>query len=362
MFGRLFALIKKEFLAIKNDKKSLIVVVIPPMIQMIIFSFAATLEIKQISLIFIDQDNTKESREFIQEIKGSKYIKSLESVPNYEKAIEKINNQEAIGLVVIPHNFEKNLKTTNSKIQFILDGRHSNTAQMVEGYFSQMVQNYQNKTIKNPIQIITRNFYNPNLDNFWWIVPNLFGSITMIVAMLLTSLSIAREKELGTFDQIMVSPLRPIEILLGKFLPAFIISILESTVILSIALIFFKVPLNGSIWLLYLGVIVFLFSMSGIGLFISMISNTQQQAILGSFVILLPSLLLSGFSTPIENMPQWLQSVTDFIPLKYYILLVRGVFLKDISFSDSLFDIVPMFVLGVIFFIGTMIFFKKNTL
>ena len=182
----------------------------------------------------------------------------------------------------------------------------------------------------------------------------------MVVAMILTSLSIAREKELGTFDQLLVSPLRPIEILLGKLLPALIISIAESTIILFVAIHLFGVPLNGSVWMLYLSVVVFLFSMSGIGLFVSAISKTQQQAILGSFVVLLPSFLLSGFATPIENIPEWLQPVTNFIPLKYYLILIKGIFLKDMSFEAALPELLPMLLLGIIFLSGTVIFFKKR--
>lgn len=361
MLGRLFALIKKEFLAIKNDKKSLVIVIIPPMVQLIVFSFAATLEVKNIDLVVFDQDGSRQSSELIREFKGSKYVKSLKYATSYAEGADKINKQEAIAFVIIPNDFAKNIKTTNSRIQLILDGRRSNTAQVVEGYVSQMVVNYQNQeSSKKPIQVIARNFYNPNLNNFWWIVPNQFGSITMIVAMLLTSLSIARERELGTFDQLMVSPLRPIEILLGKLLPALMISFAESIIILFVAINFFSIPLTGSVFILYLGVAIFLFSMSGIGLFISTISQTQQQAILGSFIILLPSFLLSGFATPVENMPEWLQPVTDFIPLKYYLVLIKGVFLKDISLGSALYEMTPMFLIGAFSFIGTVLFFKKR--
>ena len=363
MFGRLLSLIKKEFLAIKNDKKSLIIVIIPPMMQLIVYSFAATLEVKHISLVIFDQERSQQSYRLIHELQGSKYVQSLQSVTSYEEGAKIINHQEAIAFLIIPSDFSSHLKTTNSKLQLILDGRRSNTAQIVEGYISQMVSNYQSQeSRKNPIQIISRNFYNPNLNNFWWIVPNLFGSITMIVAMLLTSLSIAREKELGTFDQIMVSPLSPIEILLGKLLPALLISVAESTIILLIAISFFHIPLLGSIWILYLSVIVFLFSMAGIGLLISIISTTQQQAILGSFVFILPSMLLSGFATPIENMPEWLQLATDYIPLKYYLILIKGVFLKDISIVSATYEIVPMLLLGLLSFGIAILFFKRRTL
>ncbi|MGE0052376.1 MAG: ABC transporter permease [Arcobacter sp.] len=361
MLQRLLALIKKEILAIRNDKKSLMVVIIPPLVQVIIFSFAATLEVKNIDLVLLNQDGSQKSQELIRNLQGSNYIKSLKFVKSYEEGKEKIDIQDAIGFLIIPNNFAKNLEKGNSNIQLILDGRRSNTSQIVEGYLNQIILNYLKKDeITSKIHIIPRNFYNPNLDNFWWIVPSLFCSISMVVAMILTALSIAREKELGTFEQILVSPLNSVEILLGKLLPALIISTIESSFILFVAIFLFGVPLNGSIWLLYLSVVVFLFSMSGIGLFISSISNTQQQAILGSFIVMLPSFLLSGFATPISNMPAWLQTFTDFIPLKYYLELIKGIFLKDISFSIALNNLIPMFLFGIISLYGTLLFFKNK--
>jgi len=361
MLQRLLALIKKEILAIRNDKKSLMVVIIPPLVQVIIFSFAATLEVKNIDLVLLNQDGSQKSQELIRNLQGSNYIKSLKFVKSYEEGKEKIDIQDAIGFLIIPNNFAKNLEKGNSNIQLILDGRRSNTSQIVEGYLNQIILNYLKRDeITSKIHIIPRNFYNPNLDNFWWIVPSLFCSISMVVAMILTALSIAREKELGTFEQILVSPLNSVEILLGKLLPALIISTIESSFILFVAIFLFGVPLNGSIWLLYLSVVVFLFSMSGIGLFISSISNTQQQAILGSFIVMLPSFLLSGFATPISNMPAWLQTFTDFIPLKYYLELIKGIFLKDISFSIALNSLIPMFLFGIISLYGTLLFFKNK--
>ena len=363
MFGRLLALMKKEFLAIKNDKKSLVVVIIPPLIQVFLFSFAATLEVKHIEMAVMDKSGSEQSHALVREFKGSPHVKTVRYAKSYEEGTAMINTQKVLALVVIPDDFAKTLGTEHSELQLILDGRRSNTAQIVEGYLAQMILNYEKREgARVPVEVVARNFYNPNLDNFWWIVPNLFGSITMVVAMLLTSLSIARERELGTFDQIMVSPLRPFEILLGKLLPALLISLFESTIILFAAVNFFEVPLNGELWLLYLSVAVFLFSMSGIGLFVSAVAQTQQQAILGSFVILLPSFLLSGFATPVENIPYWLQPVTDFIPLKSYLLLIKGVFLKDISFADAVPELVPMFLLGVMFLSGTLLFFKKKVL
>jgi len=363
MIGRLFALIRKEALAIKNDKKSLFVVIVPPLVQVLIFSFAATLEVKHIDLAIFDQDGTHASQELIQEFKGSPYVQKLLRIHNNHEVSELINTQQVLAVLVIPSGFGKELLKAKANVQLLLDGRRSNTAQITEGYLSSIVQTFflKRQPTSSAVSIQTRFFFNPNLSNFWWIVPNLFGTITMVVAMLLTALSIARERELGTFDQILVSPLRPFEILIGKLIPALLISMIESILILLIAIYLFGVPLMGSLTILYTGVIVFLFSISGIGLFISAISNTQQQAILGSFVFLLPSILLSGFATPVENMPSWLQPLTAHTPLKYYLVLIKGVFLKDMSWGIAWTQIVPMFFLGIIFMSIAMVFFRRRS-
>jgi len=358
---RLFALIKKEFLAIRNDKKSMFVITFPPLIQICLFAFAATTEVKHINLAVFDQDGSYESREFVQTLKGSNYIESLINVQSYDKARDLIDMKKIVGFVVIPQNFAKDIGASNSKIQLILDGRRSNTAQIAEGYISQILARSQAKEgARNPLEIYPRYLYNQNLDNFWWIVPNLFASITMLLAVILSALSIAREKELGTFEQILVSPLRPYEILLGKLIPGLTISILVSTFVLAFIIFVFKVPFLGSFWLLYLGVVICLFAVSGVGLFISSLCKTQQQAILGSFIFLLPSILLSGFATPVENQPLWLQPLSDFIPLKYYIILVKDLFLKDISFAVALPLLIKMFLLGAVSLTAALVLFKKK--
>jgi ABC-2 type transport system permease protein len=358
---RLLALIKKEFLAIRNDKKSMFIIIVPPFLQIFLFAFAATTEVKHIDLAVLDRDGSYESQEFTQTIKGSSYVASVANLRSYDKAQELMDAKKIIGFVVIPDNFAKDLGTKESKIQLILDGRRSNSAQVVEGYVSQMLIRFQEKQgAKSPLELYPRYLYNQNLSNFWWIVPNLFGSITMLLAVILSALSIAREKELGTFEQVLVSPLRPYEILLGKLIPGLIISLLVSSLILSLAIFGFKVPFLGSLWLFYIGVVIFLFTISGVGLFISSLSKTQQQAILGSFVFLLPSFLLSGFTAPIENMPLWLQPLCEFIPLKHYIVFIKGVFLKDISLATAMPLFIKMFLLGVASLTAAMVLFKKK--
>lgn len=364
MINRVIALMKKEILSILNDKKSLFVIIVPPLMQLFLFAFAATTEIKNINLAVMDKESSYYSREFTQKIKGSSYVDKLYSIQSYKEARELLDTKKIIAFIVIPETFSNNLGQDNSNIQMILDGRRSNSAQITEAYISQMLLNFQNEQsgAKSNVEIHSRNLYNPNLNNFWWIVPNLFGSITMLVAIILSALSIAREREVGTFEQLLVSPLSNFEILLGKLLPGLVISVLESTIILFLAIELFNIPFFGSIFILYMGAVIFLFSISGVGLFISALCSTQQQAILGAFVFLLPAFLLSGFVTPVENMPSWLQPFSDVIPLKYYIILIKGVFLKDISFSIALDLMIPMAIFGVVSLGLAMFFFKRRTI
>ncbi|RAZ52832.1 ABC-2 transporter permease [Campylobacter hyointestinalis] len=345
---RLLALIKKEALAIKNDRRSMFVIIVPPLLQILIFAFSVTLEVKNLNLAILNLDSSSYAKEVITKLESAKFIKNITMVKSYEEGKRLITNQKVLAFLVIPKNFSK-----GENLALVMDGRYSNSAQIANGYIEQTISG---------LSIDERNFYNPNLDNFWWIVPNLSCSILMVMSIVLTSLSISREREVGTFDQIIVSPLNSFEILLGKLLPAFLISLVLSNVVLFIAYFFFKVPIVGSLWLLYLGTAIFIFCVCSIGLFISVFSNTQQQAILGAFVFLLPSFMLSGFATPIENMPSWLQPISYFVPLTYHIAFVKGVLLKDISFMQSLEYILPMAVFGIIVFIITLIFFRRSIL
>jgi ABC-2 type transport system permease protein len=356
---RLLALIKKEFLSIRSDGKSMFVIIALPLIQILIFSFAATTEVKYMDLAIFDQDGSYQSREFVQEVKGSKYVRNLINVQNYETAQKMIDTKKIIAFMVIPDGFSKNLGTQDSKIQLILDGRRSNTAQVVEGYISQILIKTQSKE-DSSLELQLHYLYNQNLNNFWFIVPNLFGSITMLLAIILCALSITREKELGTYEQILVSPLNSHEILLGKLIPGLLISIAVSSVILCLAIFVYEVPFLGSLTLLYTGVVIFLFTISGVGLFISALCKTQQQAILGSFVFLLPSFLLSGFTTPVENIPSWLMPLSDIIPLKYYIIFIKGVFLRGMELHAALPLLIKMFLLGVVSLTAAFILFKKK--
>lgn len=367
MFGRIKALIIKELLTVWRDKKSRFFLVFPPLFQLFVFAFAATLDVKNVPIAFLNRDGGKASFELIQRFNGSPTFTKNFYVENLEEIAHVIDTQKALMVLHFDEQFSRNLYANKpASLQLILDGRKSNTAQVVLGYAQQIVQRFNQDFAelqglpKQSSVLITRNWFNPNLLYYWFNVPNLCGVLTMLVTIIITSLSVARERELGTFDQMLVSPLRPFEILLGKTVPALIISLVEAFVIIGIAVYFFRIPFTGSLLLLYFSLIVFISSVVGVGLFLSSVSKTQQQAVLGSFIFLSPALLLSGYATPIENMPQWLQIIDLANPLRYFLVIVKGIFLKSMPAHLVWSNTWPMALIGLFTFFGAGWFFSRR--
>jgi ABC-2 type transport system permease protein len=241
----------------------------------------------------------------------------------------------------------------------ILDGRRSNASQIVLGYLTAIASDVSSSirleeagagALSDAAQapLAVRHWFNPNLTYLWFTVPGLIGTLGLLISLVVTGQSVARERELGTFDQLMVSPLRTSEILIGKLVPPLIIGMVQATAFILVTVFFFEVPLRGSLGLLYLGVFFFLASAVGVGLFISSLAETQQQAFLGTFLFASPAILLSGFATPIENMPGWLQTVTLINPLRHVIVILRGVFLRGMPSADVMANIVPLMLIALV--------------
>jgi ABC-2 type transport system permease protein len=352
---RVKALIIKEMLAVLRDKKSRFMLILPPLVQLIILSHAATLDVMNISLAVYNQDSGWYSHELVQRIKGSPYFLHVYEYKNPQEAKRAIDTQK----VIVSLNFQSNFSRLvaggqSAPLQVVLDGRKSNASQIVLGYLTLILQefnvdilHYQGVEIARPIDIEFRSFFNPNIDYIYFTVPTLVAILSMMLALTLTSLSVSRERENGTFDQLLVSPLQPWQILIGKMMPAMLISIVESTLLMILAVLLFSVPFKGSLVLLYLSMIVFLFSIVGIGLFISSVSHTQQQSILGSFVFITPVMLLSGYATPIENMPTWLQPFTNLLPLKHFFIIIKGIFLKNMPATEVWLHTWPMALIAL---------------
>lgn len=349
MSGGVRALVRKELLAVLRDKQSRIALFMPPILMLTIFAFAATLEVKRVDLAVLNLDGGKASVELIERFSGAPYFKNvffLHGVPEIAPALE---TERAMAVLVLDQNFSRDVAACRpATAQLLLDGRRSNTAQIVQGYASRIVEEFvrdharRNALPGPPAQLVARNWFNPNLEYLWYTVPNLIGLLSMSVGLLVTSLSVARERELGTYDQLLVTPLTPGGILAGKTIPAMILGLVEGSLITVVAIVFFRIPFAGPVAALGLGLFLFMLSVVGFGLFISSLCNTQQQAILGTFTFMIPATLLSGFATPIETMPAFLQIVSLANPLRHFLVAIRGILLKAMPFPMVLETIWPL--------------------
>ncbi len=355
MIRHILALMQKEFLALLKDKKSRFTIIIPPIVQLLVFGYAATYDLTDVPLAVYDEDRSAASRELIARFTGSPNFREVARITRQDRIAPLIDRKEALVLVHIHPRFARNLLTGKTgRIQVIVDGRNSNTAMIALGYVRSIVTRFNLEWTAThggphpPARLETRAWYNANLESRWYIVPGIVGLLTLVVTMLVTALSVAREREQGTFDQLLVTPLRPVEILLGKALPGFIIGAAEATVIILLTVFWFQVPLRGNIVILYAGLFLFLLSAIGVGLMISSLSVTQQQGLLGAFMFLVPAIILSGFTTPIANMPAAVQKLTLLNPLRYFMVVIRGVFLENAPMHLYLDQFWPMAVIGVV--------------
>lgn len=366
-FIRLFALIIKEFHSVWRDPKSRSLLFIPPIVQLFLFSHAATLDIENISLAVLNEDSTPVSREFLSRISGSKYFKKIIYVKNLDELKNALDTETVRGALYIKNDFTKKYLVANSGVNFggadmelILDGRHTNGSQIIGAYLTQIVQDFSKTApiesgVLGPVSkktsqilITTRNRYNPNLYYHWFIISSLVGILSMSMVVLLSALSLAREKESGTFDELLVSPLKPYEILLGKLLVPLFFGVLDGGIILLAAKFIFHLPVLGSMPLYFFALSVFLISISGVGLFISSLTKTQQQAMLGVFVFMFPAMILSGYSAPVENItPEWLQNLTLLNPLRFFLVISKGIILKNINFYLCILNLIPILFISV---------------
>lgn len=363
---RIFALVRKEILTLLKDPKGRLVLIAPPLLQLFVFSFAATMEIKNVSIGIFNQDLGKEGYELVQRIVGSPTFTKVFFIYRQEEIKDVIDNQKAMVVMTIPQDFSRKLNANAlAKIQVILDGRRSNAAQIVNGYINTIVGNFEQEWQKTPNPplppiMIIRSWFNENLLYLWFTVPAMICILSMLISLVVTALSVARERELGTFDQLMVSPLTPSEILVGKTLPALIIGMTEGALMWAAAIWFFKVPFHGSAFLMIYLLFIFMMSSVGVGLFISSICKTQQQAVLGVFIYMVPVVTLSGYASPVENMPQWLQTLTWFNPLKFTLVAVMGIFLKGMPASEIFVTTWPLLVVGAVTLAIAAWFFKQR--
>lgn len=349
---RVIALMKKEFITIWKDPKTKGIIIGMPIMQLLVFSNAATMEVKNIDTVVLNRSQSVEARELLSRFENSTRFRTFYYVDNEEDFRKKIDTQKVqIGLH-INNDFARNIKNGNgASLQVISDGRQTNSAAIASGYASQIAVKYGEEINDKKgagINISVRNWFNPNLEYKWYILTVIVAMLSLVTTLILTSLSIARERELGTFDQLIVSPLSSLEILFGKAIPPLCISMVLTLIMTGIIIVFFHIPFAGSIILFLSSIFISLLAIVGVGLYISAICNTQQQAILSVMTFMMPAVLLSGFISPIEDMPVFLQYLTWLNPVRFFMVLTRGIFLKGMTLEDVFSNWIPLLIIAFI--------------
>jgi ABC-2 type transport system permease protein len=364
----MLSLARKEFLVILKEKKSRVVIIVPPVIQLVVFGYAATFDLSNVPMAVYNEDRGAASRDLVARFTGSPTFHETARILREEDVRRLIDDGRVILVLHIHPDFTGDLlRGRPANVQVILDGRNSNTAVVALNYARSIVDRFSREWAESqglrgpPAELEIRSWFNPNLESRWFIVPGIAGVLTLVVTTLLTALSVAREREQGTFDQLLVTPLRPGEVLVGKAVPAFVIGTGEATLIALVAVFWFRVPLLGSVLTLYVGIGLFLLSAIGVGLMISSIAVTQQQGLLGGFLFLVPSITLSGFATPIANMPEVIQWLTYINPARYFMVILRGVFLEGASFHVLVPQFWPLAVIGAVNLVLAAWLFRHRT-
>ena len=346
MFARLKQMLIKEFIQVFRDKRTRFILIGPPIVQMLVFGYAATFEIHHVTTVVLDLDHSQQSRDLVSRFTSSPYFDVERQLTDAHHIRDLIDRGEAtVGLEIDAGFAQKLLKGETAPVQVIVDATNSNTALIASGYISQIAlgfgQQYQQERIGRvapalagqipSVQLDARPWYNTSLRSRWFFVPGVIGSLTLVLVITLTAFAVVREREIGTLEQIMVTPIRPAEFILGKTLPFFVIGLFDVSLIAIAGTFWFQVPFRGHILVLFAGSILFLICMLGVGLLISTVSSTQQQAMVTAFFFIMPAITFSGFGFPISTMPKWLQLLTYLSPLRYFLVVLRATYLKGVG-------------------------------
>lgn len=348
--SRILFLCRKELLALLKDPASRVILFAPALVQSLLFGYAATFDLTHARYAVLDQSRSASSTELISRLDGTGVFRRVAMLDGAQQISHAIERDGALMVISFPADFELRLAAGQAApLQLILDGRNSSTAGLAAAYVGAIVGDLnQARGVTTPVRIERRAWYNPNLESRWNILPALIAALSMLQTLLISALSVAREREQGTFDQLLVTPLTPMQILVGKALPAMFVGLVQSTIILLVIRYWFQIPMSGSVGLMYLGLVTFTLAAVGIGLSISALSVSMQQAMLFTFLMIMPLMLLSGLLTPAANMPRALQLATYANPLRFAIDLVRRVYLEGAGLSQVGFDFIPMLAIAAV--------------
>jgi len=354
MASRILALVVKEFITLLKEGKSRAVLILPPLVQLLVFGYAATYDLKHVPYAVYNEDTGPGGRRMVAMLRGSSVFSEAAIVSSIDEVAPLVDARKVLLVLHIDARFTRDLLASRpARMQVIVDGRNSNTALIAVGYVRNMVGRFNREWADErgmpapPAELEMRAWFNPNLESRWFFLPGIIGILTLLVTLVITAMSVAREREQGTFDQLLVTPMNPLEILLGKALPGFIIGFVEATVITLVAVLWFDIPLLGSVSTLYAGLALFLLSAVGVGLMISSLAVTQQQGLLGAFLFMVPAIILSGFATPIANMPVAVRLITYVDPLRYFVIILRKLFLEGAPAAALVHQFWPMALIGI---------------
>jgi ABC-2 type transport system permease protein len=367
MFERIKHLAIKEFIETFRLKRRVFFILVPPFLQLLVFGYVATLDVNNVPTVWLDADKSQESRELARRIEASGYFSIVARPASSKEIAPLVDKGEAIVAIEVDRQFSKNIrKGMPGRIQVIVDGTDSNTALIAMNYVTLIAARYATD-LGTPLAVDgprpdfrTRVWYNPDLRSRNYFLPGVIALIIMLTCLMLTSMAVVRERETGTMEQLMVTPITPLELMIGKTLTPTFIGFVDMLMITVGGVLWFDVPIKGSIFFLFIATGVYVLSLLGIGLFISTISKSQQQAMLASFFFFQPAILLSGFVTTIESMPAVFQYVTYLSPLRYYLVIVRGVFLKGVGWEVLWGQVLALLALGVAIFLLSALRFKKR--
>jgi ABC-2 type transport system permease protein len=339
---RLRALLAKEFRQVLRDPRMRFFVIVPPLVQLVIFGYAASFDVRQAQVGVVEQSHSQGSRELLGSVAATGHF-TLHYFDNMNQARTAVDRGDVRAVIHIAARFEQ-----EPVVQLIADGSDSNSAQMIVGELSRTLQQHARLAAAAPplLAVEDRAWFNPNLDDRDYFVPGIMANVVLIATMILTAMTVVRERELGTLERLLVTPVARLEFLIAKMVPVACIGLADVALITGVAVFWFDVPLRGGPGALLLGSLLFLGSTLGLGLLVSSYASTQQQAMLLAFFVIMPTVILSGFAFPIANMPQEVQLLTWLDPLRYYLVVVRDIFLKGAGISDHLFEYAMMTVLA----------------
>lgn len=352
---RIVNMCRKEFLAVIKDPKSKAILVVPAIVQSMLFGYAATYDLNHVPYAVQDMSRSAESARLLAKLEASGVFQRVATVQTQDELRQVIDTQKALLVVEIPGDFERRLYAgERSPVGLVLDGRNSNTAGSAAAFVGAVVSSFNSEWRiahggrEPPLRVESRAWYNPNLETRWNLMPGMIAALSMLQTLLLTALSVAREREQGTFDQLLVTPLTPTDIMIGKAIPPVLIGLTQSTLILLVTRFWFQVPMAGSLLTIYAGLLMFTIASVGIGLSISALSANMQQAMLYTFVLIMPMMLLSGLTTPVRNMPEILQILTMANPLRFAIELVQRVYLEGVGLLTVWHNLIPLLIIAAI--------------